>query len=84
MATGRVVEAFDELKDGPEPTRCYGGAGRSRGRRESRHRQRLAPSPCRGSNDPAALREAQQRRAGTRQKGWCFNGYGFGRRWVKC
>lgn len=39
---------------------------------------------CRGSNDPAACERLNSVGDELGQKGWCFNGYGSGRRWVKC
>ena len=39
---------------------------------------------CRGSNDPAACEKLDSVGQELGQKGWCFNGYGFRRRWVRC
>jgi hypothetical protein len=39
---------------------------------------------CRGSNEPAACEKLNSVGEELGQKGWCFNGYGSGRRWVKC
>jgi hypothetical protein len=39
---------------------------------------------CRGSNDPAACERLNTIADQLGQKGWCFNGYGSGRRWMKC
>jgi hypothetical protein len=39
---------------------------------------------CRGSNDPAACEKLDSVEQQLGQKGWCFNGYGSSRRWVRC
>ena len=38
---------------------------------------------CRGSNEPEACDKLNRIGAELGQKGFCFNGYGSGRRWVK-
>jgi hypothetical protein len=45
---------------------------------------RALEAACRGSNDPAACQKLDSIGQELGQKGWCFNGYGSGRRWVKC
>jgi hypothetical protein len=39
---------------------------------------------CRGSNEPTACERLDGVEQQLGQKGWCFNGYGSGRRWVRC
>jgi hypothetical protein len=38
----------------------------------------------RGSNDPAACEKLDSVGQQLGQQGWCFNGYGSSRRWVRC
>ena len=45
---------------------------------------RVLEAACRGSNDPAACEKLDSIGQELGQKGWCFNGYGSGRRWVRC
>ena len=45
---------------------------------------KILEAACRGSNDPAACERLNSVGEELSQKGWCFNGYGSGRRWVKC
>ena len=45
---------------------------------------RALEAVCRGSNDPAACERLDSVGQELGQKGWCFNGYGSGRRWVRC
>jgi hypothetical protein len=45
---------------------------------------RALEAVCRGSNDPAACEKLDSIGQELGQKGWCFNGYGSGRRWVRC
>jgi hypothetical protein len=45
---------------------------------------RALEAACRGGNDPAACEKLDSVGQELGQKGWCFNGYGSGRRWVKC
>jgi hypothetical protein len=45
---------------------------------------RVLEAACRGSNDPAACEKLNSIGDQLGQKGLCFNGYGSGRRWVKC
>jgi hypothetical protein len=39
---------------------------------------------CRGSGDPEACEKLNSVGQELGQIGWCFNGYGSGRRWVRC
>jgi hypothetical protein len=39
---------------------------------------------CRGNNDPTACERLDGVEQQLGQKGWCFNGYGSSRRWVRC
>jgi hypothetical protein len=39
---------------------------------------------CRGSGDPEACEKLNSVGQELGQTGWCFNGYGSGRRWVRC
>ncbi len=45
---------------------------------------KVLEAACRGSNDAAACEKLDSIGQELGQKGWCFNGYGSGRRWVKC
>ena len=45
---------------------------------------RTLEAACRGSNDPAACDKLNSVGEELGQKGLCFNGYGSGRRWVRC
>ncbi len=45
---------------------------------------RALEATCRGSNDPVACNQLNGVGQQLGQKGWCFNGYGSGRRWVRC
>jgi hypothetical protein len=45
---------------------------------------RALDAACRGSNDPATCEKLYSVEQQLGQKGWCFNGYASGRRWVKC
>ena len=45
---------------------------------------KVLEAACRGSNDPAACDKLNSIGDQLGQKGLCFNGYGSGRRWVRC
>ena len=45
---------------------------------------KVLEATCRGSNDPAACDKLNSVGEELGRKGLCFNGYGSGRRWVRC
>jgi hypothetical protein len=45
---------------------------------------RALEATCRGSNDPGACDRLNIVGQELGQQGWCFNGYGASRRWVRC
>jgi hypothetical protein len=45
---------------------------------------RALEATCRGSNDPVACEKLETVGQALGQRGWCFNGYGSSRRWLRC